>query len=120
MAAQKVRLLVELTIHEGQYDAFDGIARDMTAGSKSEAGTLDYEWYLSADRRRCRLVESYVDSAALAKHFDGPVVQQLLPKLAARCTIDRIEAYGNLDQDIAATLAKSGHEIFPAWQGINR
>ena len=120
MAAQKVRLLVEMTIHDGRFDAFDSIAREMTAGSRSEAGTLDYEWYLSADRRRCRLVETYTDSAALAAHFAGPVVQQLLPRIAAHCTVDRIEAYGNLDQDIAATLTNSGREIFAAWQGLNR
>ena len=120
MIMRKVRLLVEMSIHEGQFDAFDSIAREMTAGSKSEAGTLDYEWYLSADRKRCRLVETYTDSAALAAHFAGPVVQQLLPRITAHCTIDRIEAYGDLDHDMAATLTTSVREIFPAWQGLDR
>lgn len=120
MAAQKVRLLVEMTIHDGRFDAFDSIAREMTAGSRSEAGTLDYEWYLSADRKRCRLVETYTDSAALAKHVGGPVVKKLLPTLAEHCKIDGIEAYGDFDTDLAAALTHAGAIIFSAWQGLNR
>jgi len=47
MAKAAVHLLVEITIHDGQLDAFQGIARETIAGSQAEAGTLGYDFYLS-------------------------------------------------------------------------
>ena len=43
MSTQHVYLLVELTIHEGKFDAFEKLAQQMTADSQKEAGTIGYE-----------------------------------------------------------------------------
>ena len=58
-------------------------------------GTLGYEWFLSADLKRSRLVETYVDAAAVLEHFSGPVVQQLVPKLMQIASVTRFEVYGD-------------------------
>ena len=120
MAAHKVYLLVELTIHEGKLDVFEGIAREMIAGSQAEPGTLGYQWCLSSDRRRCRIIETYVDSNAVLAHFTGPVVQQLVPKLVEQSRIERFEAYGDSGPDAAGMLAGFGAEIFEPWHGLSR
>lgn len=53
MSKQTAGLVVDLTIHEGKFDAFETVAQEMIAGSRKEPGTLAYEWYLSGDRQSC-------------------------------------------------------------------
>ena len=120
MAIPAVYLLVELTIHEGKLDALKSLAKEMTAGSQAEPGTLGYEWYFSSDGKRCRLVESYATADAALAHFTGPVVQQLVPKLVEQVTVDRFEVYGDPGPQVTAMLAGLGAEIFQHWQGLNR
>ncbi len=119
MAKPAVHLLVELTIHEGELEVFEGIAREMIAGSRSEPGTLGYEWYLTSDRKRCRLLESYASADDLLAHLAGPVVQQLVPKLAQHVTIDSFEVYGDPGPQAAAMLAQFGATIFEHWGGLS-
>ena len=120
MAKPAVHLLVELTIHEGKLDVFESIAREMIAGSRSEPGTLGYEWYLTSGRKRCRLLESYASADDLLAHFTGPVVQQLVPKLAEHVTIDSFEVYGDPGPQAVAMLTRIGAEIFTNWCGFSR
>jgi len=120
MAKTAVHLLVETTIRDGQLDAFESVAREMIAGSQAEAGTSGYEFYLSSDRKRCRLLESYASADALLAHFNGPVVQQLVPKFLQYVTVDRFEVYGDPGPQASATLANFGAQMFGYWGGLDR
>ena len=115
MASQTVYLAVEITIYEGRFDVFDGLAQEMVAISRTEPGTLAYDWYLSGDRRRCRLLESYVDQAALLAHFKGPAVQQLVPRLLEHSRLERFEVYGDPGAEGSEMLKSFGAEVFHAW-----
>ena len=84
-----------MTINEGKRDAFEAIAQEMVAGSQKESGTLGYEWFLSADGERSRLIETYTDAAAVLAHFSGPVVQQLVPKILGRAGVASLEVWGD-------------------------
>jgi quinol monooxygenase YgiN len=120
MAEQMVRLTVDLTVNEGQLDAFMSIAKTMTAGCRNEPGTLGYDWFSSGDNKRFRLVETYVNAEAVLAHFTGPVVTQLVPKLAAVCSVDALEVYGDPGQQVRELAAGFGAEIFEYRMGINR
>lgn len=120
MPAQRVYVLVELTVQEGKFADFENIAQHMTAGSQNEAGTLGYEWHLSRDRKRCRLLETYADANALLTHFQGPVVQQLVPKALESAAVDRFEVYGDPGAEATAMLANFGAQIFDHWRGLDR
>ena len=120
VAIPAVYLLVEFTIHDGKLDAFKGLAKEMTSGSQVEPGILEYEWYFSSDGKRCRLVESYATADTLLAHFNGPVVQQLVPKLVELVTVDSFEVYGDPGPQVAAMLVGFGAEIFQHWQGLDR
>jgi quinol monooxygenase YgiN len=120
MLEQVVRLTVNMTVNEGKLDAFKSIAQSMTEASRSEPGTLGYEWFASADGKRFRLVETYADAAAVEAHFMGPVVQQGVPKLAALCTVDGFEIYGDPGPKVAEMAAGFGASVFSHWLGINR
>jgi quinol monooxygenase YgiN len=120
MSKQTVRLTVDLTIHEGKFEEFESMAQAMIAGSRKEPGTLAYEWCLSGDRQRCRLVEEYVDANAALAHFKGPVVQDLVPQLLGAASVNGFEVYGDPGPELTQMLAGFGAEIFGLWRGLGR
>jgi quinol monooxygenase YgiN len=117
---QTVRLNVALTIHDGKLSVFEEIAKTMTAGTRKEPGALAYDWHFSADRKRCRLVETYVNADALVAHFKGPVMQQFVPKMVEVSSVDRFEVYGDPSPRGTQMLAPFGAEIFSDWQSLGR
>jgi quinol monooxygenase YgiN len=120
MSKDIVRLAVDLTINDGKLSEFEGIAQTMISGSQKEPGTLGYDFFLSDDRKRCRLIESYVDADALLVHFKGPVVRELVPKLLATSSLSRFEVYGDSGPEAAQMMKGVGAEIFGLWGGVNR
>src|ERR1019366_7682710 len=118
MSKDMVRLAVDLTIHEGRLDEFQGIARTMIAGSQNVPGTLGYDFFLSAERKRCHLIESYADAGAALAHFTGPVVQELVPNLLGTSSHNGIQVYGNPGPEATQMLKAFGAQIFEFWQGL--
>jgi len=120
MSTTRIRLLVDIDIHDGKFAEFEKIARQMVEVSEKEPGTLGYHFVLSADRRRCRLVEGYTDAAAITAHFNGPAVQQFVPQMIQVATPTRMEIYGDPGPEVRAMAANFGAEIFTAWEGFDR
>ncbi len=118
MSKQTVGLVVDLTVHEGKFDAFETVAQEMIAGSRQEPGTLAYEWYLSGDGCSCRLVESYTDADAVLAHFTGPVVQVMVPKLLEVSSLTGFEVHGDPGAKATEMLAGFGAQIFRPWRGL--
>ncbi len=115
-----VHFLVELTVRDGNLEPFEQLAQQMVAGSQQEPGTLRYEWYFSADRKRCRLLETYIDADATLAHFSGPVVQQLVPKLVTLATVERFQVFGDPGPQMRSNLAPFQAEVFTASHAITR
>ncbi len=120
MGTQRIRLLVELAIHEGKLAEFEAIAQQMVEVSQREPGTLGYHFLLSPDRTRCRLIEGYTDADAIQAHFVGPAVQEFVPKLVQVASVSRMEVYGDPGPQVTAMVAGFGAEIFSAWLGFDR
>jgi len=118
MNSRKVHFLIDLTIREGKFEDFAATVKSMTAGTEQEPGALAYEWYLSNDQRRCRLLETYADTNAVQAHLTGTVVRELVPKLLSSAAISRFEVYGVPDAQSAADLSSFGAEIYRHWQGF--
>jgi len=89
MSKQAVQFNVDLTINEGKLDAFRGIVQAMIAGTQKEPGALGYEWYLSGDRKRCRIVENYKDADAALAHMTSAGVRELVPKMLEVSSLNR-------------------------------
>jgi quinol monooxygenase YgiN len=120
MVEKVVRLTVNFVVSREQLEEFTRIAQAMTSVAASEPGTLGYEWFASADGKRFRLVETYVDASAIEAHFMGPAVQQWVPKLVPVCKVDGFEIYGDPGPKVAAMAGGLGAVVFPYWFGINR
>lgn len=120
MTKTVVRFTVSLAIDEEKFDQFESVAKSMIAGILKEPGARGYDWFLSADRKRCRLVETYADQRAVLTHMTGPVVQELVPKILETASITSFEVYGDPGPEAAKMLAEVGAEIFPLWHGLGR
>jgi quinol monooxygenase YgiN len=120
MAKQTVYLALDLIINEGKLDAFESIAQTMVEGSQKEPGTLGYEWFLSADHKKCRLLETYKNANAVLAHFNGPVVQELVPKLLGTASIAGFEVYGDPGPKVTEMVAGFGAGIFEFRHGLDR
>jgi quinol monooxygenase YgiN len=119
MSKQTVYFIVGFNINEGKLEAFKQIASAMVAATQEEPGALAYEWHFSADHKRCRLLETYADAAAMQQHISGKAVQ-LIPKLLEVSSVSGFDVYGDPGSDSAATLTAFGAEIFPRWSGLAR
>ena len=120
MSTERIRLLVDINIHQGKFAEFEAIAKQMATVSEQEPGTLGYHFVLSADRTRCRLIEGYTDQAAITAHFEGPAVQQFVPQMMQVASPVGMEVYGDPGPKVSAMVAAFGAEIFTAWQGFDR
>ncbi len=120
MNTHTVHFLLDLDIHDGKHNDFERVVNAMVEGTRKESGAVAYEWFLSADGRRCRLLETYVDANAVQAHLAGQVVQQLVPKMLEFSSIARFEVYGSPDAPAAVALEAFGAEIFKSWKGLAR
>jgi quinol monooxygenase YgiN len=120
MAEKIVRFTVDLTINDGKFNDFESIAKEMIVGSRKEPGTLGYDFFLSTDRKRCRLLETYADASAVVAHMTGAVVQQLVPKALTTVSITGFEVYGDPGPVAAKMLAGFGGDIFEPWHQLGR
>jgi quinol monooxygenase YgiN len=115
-----VHFVVSFAIQDGKLDQFESIAKTMIAGTLKEPGALVYDWFMSADRKRCRLLETYADATAVLAHCTGPVVSGLVPKLLETSSITSFEVYGDPGPEAGKMLAGIGAEIFPLWHPLGR
>jgi quinol monooxygenase YgiN len=120
MSSNTVQFNVFLTLHEGKSRAFEEIMKRMIAGTVNEPGALGYEWYISKDRKRCRLVENYKNADAVLAHIESAVVRGLVPKLLEVSDLNAFEVYGDPGAKAATALQGVGAEIFQFWQGLGR
>jgi quinol monooxygenase YgiN len=117
---QGVSFTVSLAINADKFSEFESTAQAMVAGSRKEAGTLGYDFYLSADRKTCRLIEHYTDADAVMAHIKGPVVQELVPKLLQFSMIAGFEVYGDPGPKASEILTGFGAQIFHIWHALGR
>jgi quinol monooxygenase YgiN len=120
MSKDTVRFTVDLKIHEGKLAEFMGLAQAMIAASQKEPGTLGYDFYLSGDRTRCRLLEAYTDANAVLSHKAGPAVQEFVPKMLGVSSLAGFEVYGDPGPKGTQVLTGFGAEIFGLWKGLER
>jgi len=118
MADRTVRFTVSLAINPNALDQFEKTAVSMIELTRKEAGTTQYDWYLSSDRKSCRLLEAYVDGAAVVKHLSGPVVRELVPKLLQSSKLTSFEVYGDPGPEGSKILAELQAAVFKSWHTL--
>lgn len=102
-----VHWMIEASIGDGQLDAFKALMAEMVVGTKGEPGTINYEWFLSADEGTCHLYERYVDSDATMVHM-GTFGEKYAQRFLAILALTRFTVYGDPDDAVRGTLDKLG------------
>jgi quinol monooxygenase YgiN len=69
--AEQISWQVELAVKPGQLESFRTLTREMVEFTRSEAGVLIYERFISADGATVYVYERYVDSAAAVAHLQA-------------------------------------------------
>jgi len=120
MTDQTVQYTVHFSIPEGKLAEFERTAQAMCVRCQDEPGTLAYSWFLSDDRRKCRLIELYADATAAVAHLTRPVVRDLVPQLLKSANVTRFEVNGDPGPEATTMLRGFGAEIFEHWHSMGR
>jgi len=100
-----VSWIIELKLKEGQLDTFKALMTEMvTATQENEAGTLNYEWYLSEDEQSCHVFERYSNSESVMIHlmtFGAKYAEKFLETV----DVTKLTLYGNPNEIVRAALA---------------
>lgn len=109
--SKNVILLVESTLLTHDLVEVNALIDEVSAHCRStEPGMVRYDWFVSPDRRRVRVVEEYVDSDAVRFH-----VQNYAPYLERMNAVRRIESMlllGEPDQALVDAMQGRGAEIW--------
>jgi quinol monooxygenase YgiN len=116
---EHVSWVIELAVKPGKIDAFKELMDEMVAGTRGEAETLNYEWYISSDQSTVHIFEKYAQSDAMITHVKG-----FMDKWAARF-MDCVDAtgftvYGDPSEAARELLAPFGGTYLAPWGGFAR
>jgi quinol monooxygenase YgiN len=102
----KLQIFSKSIIHDGKQDEYKAVARQLFEHVRDkEKGTLclQYDWYLSPDGRTCSVVEVFPSSEACMQHMGN--VGHLLGQLMALCTIEQLDVYGRVSEELRHATA---------------
>jgi quinol monooxygenase YgiN len=92
--SRQVRFVIEIEVTDipGFVDAVNRCVEI----SRSEPGTLVYDWYLDEATGAARLYEAYDSIDSVLVHAAGPVFTEVGPELLTTCTFVRMDAFGDV------------------------
>ena len=111
---------LELDIQSGREADFRALMAEMVTATKAdEPGALNYEWSLSADRKRCHLYERYADSNATMDHL-GNFGSKFAERFMAVLTPVGFTIYGTPSAAVKAALAAFNPTYMTPAAGFSR
>lgn len=70
--SENIFWILETEIAENSIEDLKALMKEMVDHTKAtEPGAINYEWYISADNRKCTLHERYENSEAVLLHLDS-------------------------------------------------
>ena len=95
---------------------FKRVAAEALAVTKTEPGTLQYDWFFSADEAVCVVRETYADSDAVLAHLGnvGPLLAPLI-ELAGGV---KLEVFGSPSQQLLDATAAFQPTVYGFSQGM--
>jgi quinol monooxygenase YgiN len=90
---------LRLAVKEGELDNFRALMEEMVEHTKTEPGTLVYEWFVSEDGSAVHIYERYADSSALVAHVGG-FGENFADRFFAAVDATGFDVYGNADESV--------------------
>jgi quinol monooxygenase YgiN len=115
-----IEWVLEMDIRPGQAPGMHALLDEMVLATKAdEPGALHYEYYLSADKNRCTVIERYADNAAVMAHLAN-FGAKFADRFLATFTPVRFTIYGPADATVRAALAAFGPTYETQIAGFHR
>lgn len=115
-----IEWVLEMNVQDGQADNVEPLVSEMSAATeRDEAGALHYEYYMSADRKTCTVLERYADNDAVMAHlanFGEKFAERFLTTFAPV----RLSVYGPANDTVRGALAGFGAVHFDKIAGFSR
>ena len=110
---------LQTSVREGQLSAARDLMPEMVEGTRGEAGTLGYEWFMGGDGTVCHIYERYADSDAALIHlgnFDAKFAERFLQYFEPTALF----VYGEPSGEVRATLDGFGAVYLGTFGGFSR
>ena len=118
--SNSVYWIIELAIKDDELDNFRSLMREMVdATQTNEPGTLNYEWTISEDSKKCHIYERYADSSAALTHM-STFGAKYAERFMAAVDQTRFVVYGNPNNEVKAVLAGLGAVFMSPFGGFAR
>jgi quinol monooxygenase YgiN len=93
---EAVRFVIDIEVHD--VERFKETAAKCVEFSRTEPGTLLYDWYIDEEAGRARLYEAYASLEALRIHTTGPVFTDIGLPLLECSTFVHVDAFGDFGE----------------------
>lgn len=110
---------LQLDVVDGRGDDARALIGEMVDAPRSEAGTVGYEWFLSADGSTCHICETFVDSAAALQHL-GNFGANFAERFMGCFAPTALSVYGNPSAEVRGVLDGLGAAYFGHAGGFRR
>jgi quinol monooxygenase YgiN len=112
--------MLETEIKAGEIEQLKTLMAEMVSTTEAdEPGTVNYEWFVSADESTCHIYERYADSAALMRHL-GNFGEKFAKRFMSILQPSRMMVYGEPTDEVIAALSGLNAEFMAPLGGFNR
>jgi quinol monooxygenase YgiN len=121
MEDDQITIRAEISIEEGKREEYKKLILDMSkAVETDEPYVIHYQFYLNSDESKCVVWETFANSEAVLAHTRSVASQTILPKISSISKIDRIDVYGNPNEELEKALTNFDAQIYNLFTGFNR
>ena len=101
---------VRIKVHEGTLADFEDLAREMVRIVREiDTGTLQFDWFSSADETEYVVRATYRDSDAAIQHIAN--LKSTLKSFQAMCSVD-MHLFGNPSDQLREAGARLGVKVY--------
>ncbi len=112
--------ILETNVRDGKLDELKGLMKEMVDATKAnEPGTLNYEWTVSGDSKRCTLFERYADSPAAMTHA-ASFMKNFAGRFVGCLEVKKMVVHGRPADDLKKALAAQGAVFMEPFGGFSR
>ena len=119
--SQNIHIRAYFIIEKDNVKRFKKLIREMSeVVETNEPDTLEYRFYLNEEGTRCIVHETYADSKATLLHNYSVASKTILPSIFNIAQLNRLDVYGNPNDELKKVLAGLNSETFNLFTGFSR
>ena len=119
--SENIHIRAYFIIEKENVERFKKLIRKMSeVVETNEPDTLEYRFYLNEDGTKCIVHETYADSKATLSHNDSAASKTVLPRIFNIAKLNRLDVYGNPDNELKKLLARLNSQTFNLFTGFSR